>query len=76
MILECGALTKEQIIDGSIISIIAGADFIKTSTGFGNFGGAKIEDLTLMRMVAGPHKHVKASGGVRTSDYALEVIGL
>jgi len=70
VILECGALTKEEIADGSILSILAGADFIKTSTGFG-FGGAKEEDVRLMKLIAGPDHLVKASGGVRSKKDAI-----
>ena len=49
-----------------------GADWVKTSTGFGT-GGATIEDLTLMRQHAPPQVQVKAAGGVRTFDALLEV---
>jgi deoxyribose-phosphate aldolase len=42
VILETGALSKSEIITASILSIAAGADFIKTSTGFNSFGGAKV----------------------------------
>jgi deoxyribose-phosphate aldolase len=50
----------------------AGADFVKTSTGYGH-GGATIEDLKLMRKHSPPHVQVKAAGGVRTLDALLEV---
>jgi deoxyribose-phosphate aldolase len=49
-----------------------GADFVKTSTGFGT-GGATIEDLKLMRKHSPPHVRVKAAGGIRTLDALLEV---
>ncbi|GIV18728.1 MAG: deoxyribose-phosphate aldolase [Armatimonadota bacterium] len=49
-----------------------GADFVKTSTGFGS-GGATIEDLKLMRKYSPPHVQVKAAGGIRTLDALLEV---
>lgn len=49
-----------------------GADFVKTSTGYGH-GGATIDDLKLMRKHSPPHIHVKAAGGVRTLDALLEV---
>lgn len=49
-----------------------GADFVKTSTGFGS-GGASIEDLKLMRKHSPPHVQVKAAGGIRTLDALLEV---
>src|SRR5205823_1008460 len=50
----------------------AGADFVKTSTGYGT-GGATIADLTLMRKHSPPHIRVKAAGGIRTLDALLEV---
>jgi len=53
----------------------AGADFVKTSTGYGQ-GGATIEDLKLMRKHSPPHVQVKAAGGVRTLDKLLEVRAL
>lgn len=49
-----------------------GADFVKTSTGFGS-GGATIDDLKLMRKHSPPHVQVKAAGGIRTLDALLEV---
>jgi deoxyribose-phosphate aldolase len=73
VILECGALTKEEIIRGSLLSILAGADYIKTSTGF-NFGGAKLEDVQLMKFIAGDRAKVKASGGVRSKEDAVKMI--
>src|SRR5699024_5502010 len=53
VILETGYLSKEQIVRGCILSKMAGADFVKTSTGFGP-GGATVEDISLMRKVVGP----------------------
>lgn len=53
----------------------AGADFVKTSTGYGT-GGATIDDLKLMRASSPAHVKVKAAGGVRDLDKAIEVIGL
>lgn len=67
IILETGYLSKEQIVKGCILAKMAGADFVKTSTGFGP-AGATVEDITLMREVVGADFGVKASGGVR--DYA------
>ena len=55
------------------IAKMAGADFVKTSTGF-NKGGATIEDITLMRKVVGPLMGVKASGGVRDTETARAMI--
>lgn len=67
VILETGYLTKEQIVRACLLVRMAGADFVKTSTGFGP-GGATVEDISLMRTVVGPEFGVKASGGVR--DFA------
>jgi len=75
VILECGALTKDEIIQGSILSVLAGAHFVKTSTGFG-FGGAKPEDVSLMKQIVGNRASVKASGGVRSKQDALHMISL
>ena len=65
VILETAMLTVEEKLRGSELAIQAGADFIKTSTGFGG-GGATVADVSLMRGVAGGRCGVKASGGVRT----------
>lgn len=55
------------------LSVKAGADFVKTSTGFGS-GGATAHDISLMRQAVGPHIGVKASGGVRTYETAVEMM--
>ncbi len=65
VILETCLLTVEEKLRGSELAIAAGADFIKTSTGFST-GGATPEDVALMRGVAGGRCGVKASGGIRT----------
>jgi deoxyribose-phosphate aldolase len=67
VILECSALDEEQKVIGCTLSKLAGAAFVKTSTGFGK-GGATVEDVALMRRVVGAELGVKASGGVRTAD--------
>jgi len=72
VILENHYLTVEEKIRGCRLSETAGADFVKTSTGFAK-GGATIEDLKLMRATCGPRVQVKAAGGVRTLDDALSV---
>ena len=51
----------------------AGADFVKTSTGFSK-GGATVEDVRLMRQTVGPEMGVKASGGVRTHEDLLAMV--
>lgn len=73
VILENCLLTKEEIVKACEISKTAGADFVKTSTGFST-GGAKVEDIKLMRDTVGPTMGVKASGGVRTKEDAEAVI--
>ena len=65
VILETCLLTVEEKLRASELAIAAGADFIKTSTGFST-GGATPEDVALMRGVAGGRCGVKASGGIRT----------
>jgi deoxyribose-phosphate aldolase len=72
VILETSALDTEQKIIGCTLSKLAGAAFVKTSTGFGK-GGATVEDVELMRRVVGPDIGVKASGGVRTADDVLRM---
>eukprot|EP01119_Soliformovum_irregulare_P006667 TRINITY_DN1889_c0_g1_i2.p1 TRINITY_DN1889_c0_g1~~TRINITY_DN1889_c0_g1_i2.p1 ORF type:complete len:136 (-),score=38.82 TRINITY_DN1889_c0_g1_i2:37-444(-) len=73
VILETAMLSKEQIIDGCILSVIAGAQFVKTCTGFGG-GKATVEDVHLMKMVVGSQNRVKASGGIKTKKDAEDLI--
>ncbi|HET7727129.1 MAG TPA: deoxyribose-phosphate aldolase [Candidatus Limnocylindrales bacterium] len=75
VILENAYLTRDEIVRGSKIVEAAGADFVKTSTGFAP-GGATIEDLRLMRESVSPRVRVKAAGGVRTLDALLEVMSV
>src|ERR1700704_2174997 len=72
VILETSALDTEQKIIGCTLAKLAGAAFVKTSTGFGK-GGATVEDIELMRRIVGPELGVKASGGVRTADDVLKL---
>lgn len=65
VILETCLLTDEQKRKASRLAVDAGADFVKTSTGFST-GGATVEDVQLMRNAVGPDVGVKASGGIRT----------
>ena len=65
VILETCLLTFEEKLRASELALAAGADFIKTSTGFST-GGATVDDITLMRGVVGARAGVKASGGIRT----------
>ncbi len=65
VILETCLLSFEEKLRASEIALAAGADFLKTSTGFSN-GGATVDDIALLRGVAGNRAGVKASGGIRT----------
>jgi len=67
VILETALLDDQQKIAASLLAKEAGADFVKTSTGFGP-GGATAADVALMRRTVGPALGVKASGGVRTLE--------
>lgn len=64
VILETALLSDDEKVRGCVISKAAGADFVKTSTGFGP-GGATAADIALMRRVVGPEMGVKAAGGVK-----------
>jgi deoxyribose-phosphate aldolase len=72
VILETGQLSDDEKIISCTLSKLAGAHFVKTSTGFGK-GGATVEDVALMRRVVGTEMGVKASGGVRTQEDALRM---
>jgi deoxyribose-phosphate aldolase len=65
VIIETCLLTEEEKVRACRLAATAGADFVKTSTGFST-AGATVEDIALMRTVVGPHIGVKASGGIRT----------
>ena len=67
VIIETCYLTDEEKVKVCELAKKAGADFVKTSTGFGT-GGATAEDVALMRKTVGPDMGVKASGGVRNKD--------
>lgn len=67
VIIETALLTEEEKIKACELAKQAGADFVKTSTGFST-GGATIEDIKLMRQVVGPSMGIKASGGIRTLE--------
>ena len=73
VIIETCYLTDEEKKIACELSVKAGADFVKTSTGFGT-GGSTPEDIKLMREVVGPNIGVKASGGVRNQEDAKAVI--
>ncbi|KEF36144.1 deoxyribose-phosphate aldolase [Schinkia azotoformans MEV2011] len=73
VIIETCLLTDEEKEKACELAVKAGADFVKTSTGFST-GGATIEDVALMRKTVGPEIGVKASGGVRNLEDAEAVI--
>lgn len=73
VILENAFLTDNQIIKACEIAVEAGADYVKTSTGFAK-SGAKVADVKLMRETVGPNVGVKAAGGIHTKAEALAMI--
>jgi deoxyribose-phosphate aldolase len=73
VILETGLLTDTEKVTACKLSVKAGADFVKTSTGFLG-GGANTDDLALMRRTVGPKIGVKASGGIRSAADAHKMI--
>lgn len=74
VIIESAALTDEEIVAACEASERAGADFVKTSTGFHSTGGASVHAVRLMAHTVGQRLGVKASGGIRTGDAALAMI--
>jgi len=73
VIIETSLLTEEEKVRACELAVKAGADFVKTSTGFST-GGATVEDIALMRKTVGPDIGVKASGGVRDTEGAEALI--
>ncbi len=73
VIIETCLLSDEEKIKACLLSVFAGAAFVKTSTGFSS-GGATAHDVSLMRSVVGNACGVKASGGVRTLEAVLEML--
>jgi len=73
VIIETCLLTDEEKVKACQLCKEAGADFVKTSTGF-NTGGATLEDVALMRKTVGPDMGVKAAGGVRSHDDLVAMI--
>ena len=73
VILETALLTADQIVRGCQLSEQAGADFVKTSTGFST-AGATLENIRLMKATVGDRLKVKASGGVRSVDQVIDFI--
>jgi deoxyribose-phosphate aldolase len=73
VIIETAYLNQDQIREACLICQDAGADYVKTSTGYAPTG-AKVEDIALMREVLPSAIGIKASGGIKTLDFALELI--
>ena len=75
VIIETCYLTDEEKVKACELSLVAKADFVKTSTGFGT-DGATYEDVKLMKSVVGDNAKVKASGGVRDKETAQKYVEL
>lgn len=73
VIVETSLLTNDEIMLACELAVKAGAKFVKTSTGFST-GGATVEHIALMRKTVGENIGVKASGGIRDTQFALELI--
>lgn len=73
VIIECCLLAKEEMVMACKLSLKAGTDFVKTSTGFST-SGAKVEDVKLMRETVGKNVGVKAAGGIRDYKTTMEMI--
>lgn len=73
VILETALLSAEEKVKACLLSKMAGADFVKTSTGFST-GGATAEDIALMRETVGPDMGVKASGGIKNADDVKKMV--
>ena len=73
VIIETCLLTDEEKVEACQLAKLAGADFVKTSTGFST-GGATVEDVALMRKTVGERAKVKASGGIRTPEAAKALV--
>jgi len=73
VILETALLSREEKIKACLLSKMAGADFVKTSTGFST-GGATAEDIALMRATVGPDMGIKASGGIKNAEDVQKMV--
>jgi deoxyribose-phosphate aldolase len=73
VIIETANLSEFQLKEACLICQDAGADFVKTSTGFAS-RGASVEDILTMRSNLSSHVGIKASGGIKTLDFAIELI--
>jgi len=75
VIIESAVLTDQEIVAACRAAEESGADFVKTSTGFHPAGGASVQAVRLMAQTVGDRLGVKASGGIRTADAAIAMIG-
>ncbi len=73
VIIETALLTDEEKVQACAIAKLAGADYVKTSTGFSK-GGATVRDVALMRQVVGSELGVKASGGIRSAEDLMKML--
>jgi deoxyribose-phosphate aldolase len=73
VIIETCLLTDEQKVRACQLAVAAGADFVKTSTGFST-GGANVHDIALMRKTVGPNMGVKASGGIHSHEQMVALV--
>jgi deoxyribose-phosphate aldolase len=73
VILETALLTREEKLRGARLCADAGADFVKTSTGFAR-AGATLEDVALLRSFLGARIGIKAAGGIRSAAFARELL--
>src|SRR5262249_10335209 len=73
VILETGLLGRDEVVRACRIAENSGADFVKTSTGFGPRGASR-EDVELLRSCVGSRLGIKAAGGIRSTEFALELL--
>jgi len=73
VIIEAALLTDDEKVKACQLAKAAGADYVKTSTGFGP-GGATVEDVALMRRVVGPEMGIKAAGGIRSLEAVKQMV--
>lgn len=74
VIIESAALTDDEIVQACQAAEAASADFVKTSTGFNEAGGASVRAVEIMKQTVGDRLGIKASGGIRTYDAAIAMI--
>ncbi len=73
VIIECSKLSPTEIKEASKINVDAGADFVKTSTGYAEYG-ARVEDVELIKKTIGDRAGIKAAGGIKTLEQAIELV--